>query len=56
MENDMQLMCMIAKEMVLIPKKKHEGRLKNELRKEKAKAIMFIFTVKETELVEQRTI
>jgi hypothetical protein len=50
MENDMQLMCMMVKEMVLILKKKPEDRLKNGLAKDKTKAIMFIFTAKETEL------
>jgi len=50
MENGMQLMCMMAKEMLLIPKKKPEDKLKNGLAKEKAKAIMFTFTVKATEL------
>ena len=50
MENDMQLMCMMAKEMLLILRNKRENKLKNELTNpEKVKAIMFTFMVKATE-------
>jgi len=50
MENDMQLMCMMAKEMVFLLKTKPENKLKNGLRNQEKKVIMFTFTVKETEL------
>jgi len=50
MENDMQWMFMMVKEMPFLLKKKREDKLKNELGKEKVKAIMFTFTAKETVL------
>jgi len=50
MEIDTQLMCMMAKEMLFLLKKKHENKLKNEfMNQKKVKAIMFTFTVKATE-------
>ena len=51
MENTTQLMCMMAKEMPFLLKRKHENKLKNGLvSQKKAKAIMFTFMVKAIEL------
>jgi hypothetical protein len=49
MENGTQLMCTMAKEMPFLLKSKPENKLKNGLMTQEKKAIMFTFTVKETE-------